>query len=385
MKVELIQYTEAGGWQPQSFPDFDSEQTLVLVFASPSFIDKAAPIENLAKHYPKSKIIGCSSAGEIMGPNVYDASIVVAIIKFDKTKIKITKAPLKSMKDSLQSGKEVSKSLTKKDLQCIFVLSKGLDINGSELVRGLNEKKEKHVVITGGLAGDGSDFKKTWLIYDGKILTDAVVAVGLYGDAIKVGHASRGGWDIFGPERQITRSVNNILYELDGKPALDLYKEYLGELSKELPASGLLFPLSIREHSDDSKHLVRTRLAVDEEARSLTFAGDVPVGYLAQLMRANFERLILSASEAGEVAMKKILSGQNNSDQPVLAVAVSCVGRKLLLGARIDEETEGLLSILPKNAKQFGYYSYGELSPYATGNCDLHNQTMTLTIFHEDI
>lgn len=233
-------------------------------------------------------------------------------------------------------------------------------------------------MITGGLAGDGSHFKKTWVISHGKIEINCIVAVGFYGDNINISHASKGGWDIFGPERRITKSINNVLYELDDKPALALYKDYLGEKASGLPSTGLLFPLAIRQNSTDEKILVRTILGIDEKAQSLTFAGDMPTGYFAQLMRANFDRLITGASKASQIA----LQGADTTSPGVL-IAISCVGRRLLLGERIDEETEVTLETFPKGTLQVGYYSYGELSPYLKGDCDLHNQTMTLTYLSE--
>ena len=205
-----------------------------------------------------------------------------------------------------------------------------------------------------------------------------ITAVGFYGKRLRITHGSRGGWDAFGPERRVTRAEGNVLYELDGKPALVLYKDYLGERASGLPATALLFPLAIRQDTADARPLVRTILAVDETNQSMTFAGDIPVGYMAQLMRANFDRLVSGASLAADQA------GQNaTAGGPVLAVAFSCVGRRLVLGERVEEETEITLEHLPAGAKQVGFYSYGEISPYAAGSCELHNQTMTLTTFSE--
>jgi hypothetical protein len=202
--------------------------------------------------------------------------------------------------------------------------------------------------------------------------------VGFAGDRVKIGHGSQGGWDRFGPERTVTRSEGNVLSELDGEPALDLYKRYLGDRASGLPATGLLFPLAIRRPDGDERQLVRTILAVDEAKKSLTFAGDVPTGWRAQLMQANFERLVGGAEEAATVT-----ASRGGAGKETLAVAISCVGRRLVLGERTEEECEATLARLPAGTHQIGFYSYGELSPYVGGNCDLHNQTMTLTTITE--
>jgi hypothetical protein len=258
-----------------------------------------------------------------------------------------------------------------------LVLSDGMHVNGSALVNGLRASVAPDVVITGGLAGDGARFEKTWVLQAGAPSSPVVCAVGLYGDRLALGCSSGGGWDVFGPERAITKSRDNVLYELDGKPALELYKTYLGERAAELPASALLFPLSIRPGGADHS-VVRTILSVDEVANTMTFAGDVPQGYRAQLMRANFERLI-----AGSEGAASALRDSSRFGAKTLAIAISCVGRRLVLGERAEEEVEASLAELPPGTQQVGFYSYGEISPSGVKGCDLHNQTMTLTTISE--
>jgi hypothetical protein len=194
-----------------------------------------------------------------------------------------------------------------------------------------------------------------------------------------VAHGSRGGWDLLGPEREVTHSEGNVLYSLDSQPALQVYKKYLGERARELPAAGLLFPLAIRNEEDIDGLTVRTILAIDEDQQSITFAGDIPEGRFVKLMRANFDRLVDGAANAAES-----ISLDDYPGGPALSLAISCVGRRLVLGPRIEEETEAVLEALPPEVGQIGYYSYGEISPLASGRCDLHNQTMTLTLIWEN-
>jgi hypothetical protein len=259
------------------------------------------------------------------------------------------------------------------------LLSDGLGVNGSALAHGISASLGEGVVVTGGLAGDGDRFARTWVVHERRPTHGYATAVGLYGEHVGVGHGSKGGWDVFGPERIVTRSSGNVLFELDGQPALVLYKEYLGDLAAELPASGLLFPLAIRDNDADApERVVRTILGIDEEQNALTFAGDIPEGAYAQLMRANFDRLVQGASDAALMTRGAAIEGSE-----VLCVAISCVGRRLVLRQRTEEETEATLEILPPGTRQIGFYSYGELSPHASGPCALHNQTMTLTTFTE--
>ncbi|MFY9342076.1 MAG: FIST N-terminal domain-containing protein [Planctomycetota bacterium] len=380
MELTTVRFSTQDGWSA-ALPKIDSGNTLVTVFGASGFDDRTEAIRELLDAYPRAQITGCSTSGEIWQSEVSDDSLAVAIARFERSEVRSATRPVASVADSFAAGRELAEELHADDLRAILVLSDGLAVNGSELVRGLNTVLPSSVVATGGLAGDGPRFQRTWVLSREGTRAGLVSAVGLYGDALRVGHGSKGGWDIFGPERVVTRSAGNVLYELDGKPALHLYKQYLGERAAGLPATALLFPLSLRSSTRDDKPLVRTVLAVDEAAQSMTFAGDVPQGSLAQLMRANFERLIDGASQAALHTNRT--AGQSGAELPTLAIAISCVGRRLVLGERTEEEIEASLDVLPRGTRQVGFYSYGEISPYATGQCDLHNQTMTLTTIAE--
>ncbi|HUM40621.1 MAG TPA: FIST N-terminal domain-containing protein [Nitrospira sp.] len=366
---------------PAELTALDSETSLLLLFGGSRLIDRPALIQQVLDACPRSHVMGCSTAGEIHGCEISDDSLVVAAARFDHTALRTAQATVQAPTDSYTAGRTIAEQLTHSSLRGVFVLSDGLNVNGSELVKGLNDTLGEAVVVTGGLAGDGTDFKRTWVIKDRMPIGGYVTAIGFYGDHVKLGHGSKGGWDKFGPERLVTKSKGNILYELDGRPALQLYKEYLGDRAAGLPATGLLFPLAIRSSNTDGKALVRTILAVDEAAQSMTFAGDMPEGVLAQLMRANFDRLVQGASDAATLAVNS--RDHTSSPSPTLSIAISCVGRRLVLGERTEEEIEATLDILPKGSSQVGFYSYGEISPYKSGACDLHNQTMTLTTIAE--
>lgn len=379
MHVTTTSIPAGSTFSPAALSTPDSENTLLLLFGAPGLIDAPHRIREVIESFPHSRVMGCSTAGEIHGCEISDDSLVVAAVHFEQTPIRTAEAAVQSPQDSYTAGGAIAAQLKHPSLRGVLVLSDGLNVNGSELVKGLNDTLGEGVVVTGGLAGDGTHFKRTWVLKDRTPHSGYVTAIGFYGDHVRLGHGSKGGWDKFGPERQVTKSNGNVLYELDGRPALQLYKEYLGDRATGLPATGLLFPLAIRSSQSEGKVLVRTILAVDEIAQSMTFAGDIPEGVYAQLMRANFDRLIQGASEAASLTTLN----HNGSHSPTLSIAISCVGRRLVLGERTEEEIEATLDVLPKDSRQVGFYSYGEISPYANGACDLHNQTMTLTTITE--
>jgi hypothetical protein len=375
MRLLRTAFVPESGWDPPIDPTLDGPRTLVIAFGART-IDLAGALATLRHALPTATVFGCSTAGEIHDSNVLDDSICAAIVAFDHTTLRSARAAIAPAGDSRAAGRALGAALAHDDLRAILVLSDGLAVNGSALAAGIGERIAPRVVVTGGLAGDGERFGSTWVIDGDRAVESTISAVGLYGDHVQVGHGSQGGWDVFGHERVVTRADGNMLYELDGKPALALYKEYLGERANGLPASALRFPLSVRAPGDNARRVVRTVLAIDEARSAIRLAGDVPQGSYAQLMMANVDRLVSGAADA---AMSARLAGPG----PLLSIAISCIGRRLVLGGRIEEETEAALEVLPRGTQQVGFYAYGELSPSLDGACDLHNQTMTLTTIRE--
>jgi len=369
-----------GRWSAPLPSHYDSAATLVLAFAAPEFADHPAPLAELAAVFPNSVIAGCSTSGEITGSQVQDASISVAVARFEHSLLRYASTPIALPGDSFAAGERLAEQLAGPDLRAVFVLSDGLGVNGTPLVDALTRQLGAGVLITGGLAGDGSRFKRTWVLHQGQPKGQTICAVGFYGQRVNVGHGCDSGWSNFGPERRITHAEGNVLFELDGKPALALYKSYLGERAAGLPGTALLFPLAVKREGADQDTLVRTILAIDESRQSLTFAGDVPQGGVARLMRASTDKLIGSAGVAGAQAR----STSRLSVGPTLAVSVSCVGRRLVLGERTDEEVETVHDSLQAESTHVGFYSYGEISPAVPGGIsELHNQTMTVTVISE--
>ena len=372
MELSTFAFHAGSGWSVDTFPSLDSPDTLVLVFGASGFIDAPEPIQVLLSAFPLSKVVGCSGAGEIHGEHIADGSLSVAVLRFSKTTLRVAETSVGNGISSQAAGCALANALESPDLQAIFVLSDGLAVNGTELLEGIRAVARPGLVVTGGLAGDGSRFARTWVIANGNISSGTVVGVGLYGDSVHVSHGSRGGWDSFGPERLVTKSVGNVLHELDGEPALALYKTYLGERASGLPATALLFPLALLQ-GDSHDTLVRTILSVDEATQTMTFAGDIPQESVVQLMRANFDRLVDGAAQASVDADRQEIGD-------ALTVAISCVGRRLVLGERAEEELEAAYDAKFDLDKFVGFYSYGEISPLVRGRCAaLHNQTMTLT------
>jgi len=379
MKVSQGVLRDSLEWQLASADSEIETPQLVLMFGSPSMLLNPEVQSKLKSMFKSARVVGCSTAGEIAGTRVYDESVVVTAVEFKSTQVELAVLEINDLEESYSVGSRIASHLIGEDLKHVFVLADGLNVNGSELARGLTETLPAGVAVTGGLAADADRFTRTLILADDRLSSNLVVAVGLYGKGLQVGYGTLGGWDPFGPERVITASQGSTLYEMDGKPALELYKLYLADQAEGLPGTGLLFPLSIRSPLSDES-IVRTILGIDEEAGSITFAGDVPSGSFARLMKANFDRLVDGATGAAKASTASLGDGAAE-----LAVLISCVGRKMVLQQRIEEEVEGVRRVLGAGAVLSGFYSYGELSPLVEdATCKLHNQTMTITTFRED-
>lgn len=379
MHIEQRKFATHTGWDTVRGNALNSNELydLVIVFGSRDLLADPHIYRQIHDRYPGANIVMNSTAGEILDTSVNDDTLSLTAIKFDKTTVETAVIDIHTVKNTFEAGYRLAGSLEHEGLKNVLVISDGQQVNGSDLVLGLQEFLPKETIITGGLAGDGSRFEKTLVGLNAPPSEGKIVLIGFYGDGLLVTHGSVGGWDPFGPERLITKAEANVLYELDGKPALDIYKMYLGDDANELPGSALLFPLSIR--TTDADHtLVRTILAVNEADKSMTFAGNMPQGAYAQLMKANFDRLIEGASAA---AQNTVPDGMKPPD---LAILISCVGRKLVLDQRIEEEVEVVRALYGDNTAITGFYSYGEISPsFNFMKCELHNQTMTITTMTE--
>ena len=375
MKTEQIQWTVTQDWDTSKIQLINAQ--VVLVFAGIDIIPNCNHYDRLHEAYPNADIVLISTSGEIHGNEMFENSASSTAIYFEKTPIRISTKENIAGQDAEKIGKEIAQDLLGDNLKHILLFSEGGHMNGDHLISGISKKLPKQIAVTGGLAGDSARFAKTKVGFNNAISENMVVAIGLYGDAIEVGYGSNDGWDLFGPLRLVTKAEENILYDLDDTNALELYKKYLGDRANELPGAALLFPICILK--PDGTKLVRTILSINEENQSMVFAGNVPVGSKVQFMMANFDRVIDSASIA---ATKSRIS---ETEYPDLTLMVSCVGRKLVMQNRTEEEIEAVTDTYNQESTFCGFYSNGEICPTTDGVNSLHNQTMTITTFKERV
>jgi len=376
MLIEKLEYIN-GSWIREENNLENIIPDIVFVFGKRAKIQDRTIYNQLKAIYPYSDIIGCSSSGNILDDRVSNAQIIASALYFQKGSIRVSIRDFKEDRDQVEISKDLISALPKENLRHIFILADGLNINGSKLIEGANLAiSNSNISITGGLAGDDENFIESVVMINGVAKSNRAVAVGFYGESLEIKIGCFSGWSEFGILRKITKSKANIVYEIDGKPALDLYKRYLGDYAKELPKSALNFPISIKPSKDTKQNIIRSVVGIDEKSKALIFAGDVPTNYYARLMKASIDGLIDGAFSAskqiGELKKK------------AFGLVVSCVGRKMVLNQLVDEELEVIKEVLGDSVDIVGFYSYGELAPFYNSKlCELHNQTMTITAIYE--
>lgn len=377
MKTIQLKKQKDEVWEYLS-PKETLKNPLVLVFGNRYLLENKHIYKELKTMFPDGDIVFGSTCGDISSQSVTEQGILVTAIEFEKSSFLIkTSNVLDSGLDSFKTGNNLIEQFPSKGLKYVFVISEGSFINGSQLTNGMNSSVNKNILITGGLCGDDARFEKTIASYNENPKEGEIVAIGFYGETLEVTFSIHGGWTPFGPERTVTKSESNVLYELDGQPALDLYKKYLGDKSEELPGAALLYPLNVKTTSD-KQSIVRSILNINEDDNAMILAGDIPEKSKVQLMMTNVDNI----ANASERAAKQALEIREN--KPQLAFLVSCIGRKLVLDQRVEEEIEEVLEVVGENTTILGFYSYGEIAPFHGENsCKLHNQTMTITLLSE--
>ncbi|WP_111309980.1 FIST signal transduction protein [Confluentibacter sediminis] len=377
MKTVQLTKKKGGNWHYIG-DNITLEKPLVLVFGNRYLLEDTSIFEEVKDLFPDGHLVFGSSCADITSKSVYEDSITITAIEFEKSSFLIkTRNVLNADCNSFKTGNDLIKQFPSEGLKYVFVVSEGSFINGSQLTKGMNNATTDNLLITGALCGDSERFEKTLASYNENPKQGEIVAIGFYGDSLEITFSIYGGWTPFGPERIVTKSEGNVLHELDNLPALDIYKKYLGDKSKELPGAALLYPLNVKNINEEQS-IVRSILNIDEAHNTMILAGDIPENSKVQLMMTNVDNI----ANASERAAKQALELREN--KPQLAMLVSCIGRKLVLDQRVEEEIEEVIEVIGKDTTVSGFYSYGEIAPFhGEISCQLHNQTMTVTLISE--
>ena len=378
MDSEQFHWLPDSGWNPPLASKVAQTAQIVFLFGSFEIVSSPEWLGHVRRTFPQAHIVGCTTGGEIHGVRVSDDTAVVTAVYLRKSSIQTTLVRVEGEEASYRAGKQLIEQLDPVGLRHVFIVSDGLLVNGSDLLAGVNEALPTGVSASGGFAGDGHRFERAWVWCDTAPAQSTAVAIGFYGADLRIGLSSTGGWGPFGPDRLVTRAHKNVLYEVDGRPVLALFKEYLGEYASQLPSVGLLYPLELRDPKGETRYL-RSLLGIDEAEQSIKFAGNIREGWLSRFMVGDIEDLISGTPAAARQSWP--VAGLI---PPELSLIVSCAGRRAVLKQRVEEEVDGVREVFGTSTALAGFYSYGEIAAggFRTA-CELHNETMSITSLSE--
>lgn len=362
----------------------------LLVFASSRYDQNevAKTIKDLIGDVP---FVGASTAGEISNAGPAQANSIV-LMGFVSDKIKCYAGMVSDANsDSETKGADLAnilQSQSEADIKWITMHADGLKVNPSAILRGI-KKTLPEVLITGGSAGDDGTFKETYQYCNGLVASNAVSALAFSGP-IKVSIAVRHGWSPISGFHTVTKSEGSVVYEIDGKPAFDLYREYIGEEANQLKEEALgkvalSYPMGI---VDEESHemLLRAPFIAGADG-SITFGGEVPEGSQVQLTIGTKEQAVAAAETAGHEAVNEL------GVKPSGALLYSCHVRNTLYASRDEAklEIEAIQRSIGQNTPLAGFYTYAEQAPINGESVNLktcnpvsHNETIVAVLIAEE-
>lgn len=358
---------------------------LAIVFASSKY-DQEKMLSGVRSVSKNALLVGSSTAGEITtdGPANKPS---VAVMLMNAPEIKFYAAVGENIAaDARAAGKKAAeevKKLAGAELKAFMMLPDVLVGNGADIVRGVLDSLGEHFPVVGGASGDDFKFVKTYQYLNDKVYSGAVVGLGLVGN-FKIGIGVKHGWLPVGTPMKVTKSQGAVLHELNGAPAINIYRDYFGEeeakqLQQETLAKlAITYPLGMTVAGSDEM-LIRDPITVDEKG-SITCAAEIPEGSEIQLMIGSREEAVKVAKIAAEKAVEQL-----DGAHPKAVIIFNCIARSKLFGEHSGEEISAIQEAVGRETPLIGFYTYGEQAPLGgevrnINKCNpaFHNETVVI-------
>jgi hypothetical protein len=356
-----LQALRTGGFSP----------TLAIVFAS-----IAHDLAEVGRVFREAAVdvFGASSAGEIVvggsGESICERSIVALLLDLDRSAyaIRLSEPDGRTVHELGAAGGRWARASF--DRGPILVMGTGLTIDGEQIVRGMQTEVGPDTPIFGGLAGDDLRFTQTFVFTARKITSRGAIALAFDGDRVALDGIAASGWVAVGGEKTVTKAEGSVVHAIDGVPALDVYKDYLG-LTSDTDIKIPEYPLQIQR---EGYSVLRAALTALPETRSLVYAGTVPEGASVRFSCSPGVEIIEQALDEFRALYGRV----PGADALIL---FSCKGRHMALGPLAEDEVEPIQRLW--NAPMVGFFTYGEIGRNAMGATDFHNETCVLVALKE--
>jgi hypothetical protein len=330
--------------------------------------DHAEILQCIYQTFPNIQLIGGTADAEISSILGFQQdSLVLMLFCSDTVEFhaavgrQISSDPVAIAQQTVQTAQAKAQHPT---ALCITT-PESLTISGLSILNGLQQALGSELPIVGGTTCDQWKFKQTYQFFGQEVLSDALPILLLSGNVLW-GHGVSSGWVPIGKKGIATKVEGNVLYEVDGQPAFEFYRDYSGEI---LPTPA--YRLAVFEPNQENWYMRTSNGAYDQASGSITFFADIPLHAEIQVVRANRDEIVNSA----RLSMQQALAHYPGS-QPTVALFFSCTGRIHALGSRTKEEYEVMQPELSTEVTCAGFYTYGEIAPLRPNSqAQFHNET----------
>jgi diguanylate cyclase (GGDEF)-like protein/PAS domain S-box-containing protein len=340
----------------------NSKSLLIQIFTAHNVEENIRQIlSELVELLPDAIIIGSTTDGEIAHGESSRNGTVISFVEFEKATLKYA---VDISSDSFQRGERLAKKLKTDNSKLFILLSEGLHTNGENFLKGI-ESIAPDIKIAGGMAADYANFQKTLVFTKDFILANGAVGVSINSDELEIFNDYNFSWQKIGKKLKITKSEGNIVYEIDGRSAVDTYKHYLGEkVAYKIPSICIEFPLLIEENNT---LMARSVIAASGDG-SLTFSANMPEGSEVYFGYGNPEEILKHTN---------VIPSKLKKFEPEIIFVYSCMARLHFVGPMINQELKPLADIAPMS----GFFTYGEF--FSNEHNRFLNQTMTVLAMRE--
>lgn len=343
-----------------------------ILFAAVDF-DRELILQEIDRAFPDIELIGCTTDGELSSVLEFQQDSIVLTVFYGEG-VEIRAAVGRNISQDPEGIARATAAAVKREfnlpIRLAIALPESLTTSAVSILRGLEAGLGDNIPLFGGAAAEPREVQRTYQFYKTEVFSDAVPILLFAGD-IQFSHGLASGWQPMGKRSQITKVDKNIIYEIDGKPALDFYHHYLNDYKPDSAYPLAVFP------PGEERFFLRGAISYDLEEGSVKVSGDVPEQSIVQITDTTLEDVV-NASAASFAEAWKNYAGT----EPKAALCFSCAWRRWVMGTRANEEYQALAPALQDKIPASGFYTYGEVAPLQdNGQTFFHNTTfVTLLI-----
>ncbi len=313
--------------------------------------------------WPDIELIGCTTDGELSSRLGFRQDSVVLVL-FGSDRIEFAAGLGQDLSGDVAGAcsRAVAAARDKSvhPPTICLALPESLTASGQAVVEALSRTLGGEVPVFGATSGDGYELTKTHQFCGREVYTDAVPVLLLSGPLV-YSAAVESGWEPLGDPGVVTSSDYTTVHEIDGRPAMEFFRRFLGPDGAPTPE----FPLAILDEQG-AVECLRTALSEhQDESGAITFLSEVREGAKVQITTADRAAILAGCSASVEKAFADYPHGKS----PELAMVFSCCCRRLLLGTRTKEEMGIVESVLGSDFPVVGFYGYGEIGPPDSSDC----------------